>query len=64
MSFANFAELERDIGNHKIILNILKELYMDSRQNNLQEPTVRQLFDMISYIHDQIKKKQCELKML
>lgn len=64
MSIAIIFELERDIGNYELILNIIKDLYMESRQNEFQEPTLRHLFGTVSYIHNRIETKQCELKML
>ena len=58
------ADIERDIGNHEKILNLIQELYIESRQKDFQEPTVKQIFEMISFIHARIETKQSELKML
>ena len=64
MTSLSIADIERDIGNHELILNIIQDLYMESRQKDFREPTVRQVFEVISYIHTRIETKQCELKLL
>ena len=64
MTSLSIADIERDIGNHELILNIIQEFYMESRQKQFREPTVKQIFKMVSYIHARIEKKQCELKIL
>ena len=64
MSASRIAAIERDIGNHELILNMIKELYMDSRQTGFREPTVSQIFHTIAYIHAQIETKAHALKRL
>ncbi len=64
MSSLSITDIERDIENHELILNIIQELYIESRQKDHLKPTVRQIFQMISYIHARIETKQCEIKVL
>jgi hypothetical protein len=43
---------------------MIKALYMESRQTEFREPTVRQIFDTIAYIHAQMETKAHALKRL
>ena len=64
MNEDRIAELEREIQHHEAILSLIKELYMETREDNKQTPTVKQIFDTISYVHDRMAKMRYELKKL